>query len=64
VDFYSGKFVNHTRNIQHDFPAIPEALRDLIAQGGNDQWLKSWWASTQHAARSGLSFALGEDRPQ
>ncbi|MFM0738640.1 hypothetical protein PQQ51_15475 [Paraburkholderia xenovorans] len=49
VNFYSGKFVNHTRNLERDFPAVPEALRDLIAQGGNDQWLKNWWASTQRA---------------
>jgi 3-isopropylmalate/(R)-2-methylmalate dehydratase small subunit len=50
VDFLSGRFVNHSRNVSRMFPAIPEALRELIAQGGNDLWLENWWHSMGRSA--------------
>jgi 3-isopropylmalate/(R)-2-methylmalate dehydratase small subunit len=52
VDFYTGQFINHSRNTVHLFAPVPEAIQDLIAKGGNDGWLKAWWEeakSTQSA---------------
>lgn len=43
VDFATGAFVNHAQIRRETFPPVPEALRDLIALGGNRGWLKNWW---------------------
>lgn len=45
VDFATGHFINHSRGTSADFPAVPEVVRDLIAQGGGEAWLKAWWAA-------------------
>jgi 3-isopropylmalate/(R)-2-methylmalate dehydratase small subunit len=45
IDYRSGVFINHTRNIERQFPPIPETLRELIELGGNTGWLKRWWAA-------------------
>jgi 3-isopropylmalate/(R)-2-methylmalate dehydratase small subunit len=42
VDFASGAFVNHTRGITHNCPPIPESLREVVALGGNEGWLRQW----------------------
>jgi 3-isopropylmalate/(R)-2-methylmalate dehydratase small subunit len=47
VDFSTGRFVNHTRALHHQFKPVPPALRELIEQGGNDGWLENWWAARQ-----------------
>lgn len=43
VDFGSGLFKNLTRGIEHRFEPGPEALRELVARGGNAGWLAHWW---------------------
>jgi 3-isopropylmalate/(R)-2-methylmalate dehydratase small subunit len=43
IDYSTGKFINHTRRTEHVFPAVPDALRDLLACGGNEGWLSHWW---------------------
>ena len=47
VDFQSGRFVNHTRGLEGTFSAMPEALQEIVAVGGNVGWLKGWWAKQQ-----------------
>jgi 3-isopropylmalate/(R)-2-methylmalate dehydratase small subunit len=47
VDFLSGAFVNHTRGVALMLPSVPEPLRELIACGGNEGWLKQWWLARQ-----------------
>jgi len=42
-NFFTGRFTNHTRKQTHDFPPVPEELRELIAEGGNKGWLAHWW---------------------
>jgi len=42
-NFFTGRFINHTRKQTHDFPPVPEELRELIAEGGNKGWLAHWW---------------------
>jgi len=49
IDYRSGLFINHTRNIERQFPPIPETLRELIELGGNTGWLKRWWAGKNSA---------------
>lgn len=44
VDFASGRFVNHTRGNSHQFPPVPEALRETVEVGGTTAWLARWWA--------------------
>jgi 3-isopropylmalate/(R)-2-methylmalate dehydratase small subunit len=44
VDFLSGRFSNHTRGGTADFPAVPEALREIVLLGGTTAWLRQWWA--------------------
>ena len=51
VDFASGLFVNRSRGIEQQFSPLPEALREIVALGGNVGWLKDWW-SRQAAARA------------
>lgn len=43
IDFLTGVFTNHTRGTTTTFAPVPEALRELIAQGGNAGWLEQWW---------------------
>ena len=43
VDFDSGRFVNRTRGVERQFPALPKALQELVAVGGNTGWLQQWW---------------------
>jgi 3-isopropylmalate/(R)-2-methylmalate dehydratase small subunit len=47
VDFLSGRFHNHTRELAADFPAVPEALREIVLLGGTTAWLRQWWAGQQ-----------------
>ncbi len=42
VDFESGLCVNHTREITREYPPLPDALREIVAVGGNAEWLKRW----------------------
>jgi 3-isopropylmalate/(R)-2-methylmalate dehydratase small subunit len=44
VDFASGLFLNRSRGIEQRFSPMPEALREIVALGGNTGWLKDWWA--------------------
>lgn len=43
VDFENGLFVNRTRDIRKQYPPLPDALREIVALGGNTGWLKRWW---------------------
>jgi 3-isopropylmalate/(R)-2-methylmalate dehydratase small subunit len=45
VDFLTGRFVNHTQGVARALPAVPEGLRELLAYGGNEGWLKHWWSA-------------------
>ncbi len=47
IDFRSGMFFNRTRDIQKEYPPLPEALQEIIALGGNTGWLKRWWQQQQ-----------------
>jgi len=49
VDFRNGLFVNRTRGVSREYPAMPEALMDIVAVGGNSGWLKGWWQQRQNA---------------
>ncbi len=49
VDFRSGMFFNHTRDIRKEYPPLPEALQEIVALGGNTGWLKRWWQQQQTA---------------
>lgn len=42
VNFEDGLFVNHTRAITREYPPLPDALREIVAVGGNGEWLKRW----------------------
>jgi 3-isopropylmalate/(R)-2-methylmalate dehydratase small subunit len=50
VDFRSGLFVNRTRDIRKEYPPLPDILQDIVAVGGNEGWLKKWWAEQRPAA--------------
>ena len=43
IDFQTGQFVNHTRDIRKEYPPLPESLQEIVALGGNTGWLKRWW---------------------
>lgn len=47
VDFERGRFTNHSRGIDRDFPPVPPALRDIVATGGTSAWLAAWWRRQQ-----------------
>ena len=47
-DFLTGDFINHHRGTELHFSPVPEALRQIIALGGNKGWLKNWWRENQH----------------
>lgn len=49
VDFRSGLFINHTRNVSREYPPIPDTLREIVELGGNTGWLRRWW-ETRRAA--------------
>ena len=51
VDFQGGHFVNRTRGIRQDYRPFPEALRDIVALGGNEGWLNQWWVTARVASR-------------
>ena len=42
VDFENGFFINRTRDIRREYPAIPEKLQEIVALGGNAGWLTQW----------------------
>ncbi|HEX4330020.1 MAG TPA: hypothetical protein VH105_24740 [Burkholderiales bacterium] len=42
ADFLAGRLLNHTQGREANFEPVPEALRELIAQGGNAGWLAHW----------------------
>ena len=52
VDFGTGLFVNHTRGVTREYPALPDTLRDLVRLGGTSGWLKQWWQRKQQALHS------------
>jgi 3-isopropylmalate/(R)-2-methylmalate dehydratase small subunit len=52
VDFREGFFVNRTRDIQREYPPVPDTLLELIAVGGNAGWLRQWWKRQQSPARA------------
>jgi 3-isopropylmalate/(R)-2-methylmalate dehydratase small subunit len=43
IDFSTGLFSNETRGAVTRLEPVPEALRDLIIQGGTAGWLSHWW---------------------
>jgi 3-isopropylmalate/(R)-2-methylmalate dehydratase small subunit len=49
VDFASGLFVNRSRGVERHFPPLPEALREIVAVGGNVGWLADWWRRQSEA---------------
>lgn len=50
VDFQSGQFINHTRDVRKEYPPLPEPLQEIVALGGNQGWLKQWWANRKETA--------------
>ena len=52
VDFRSGRFYNHTQQIERFFPPLPEALLDIVRLGGNFGWLADWQTSQQQVQPS------------
>jgi 3-isopropylmalate/(R)-2-methylmalate dehydratase small subunit len=46
VDFLGGRVINHSRQTRMQVPALPDALRELVACGGNDAWLAHWAAQS------------------
>jgi 3-isopropylmalate/(R)-2-methylmalate dehydratase small subunit len=50
VDFQSGQFINHTRDIRKEYPPLPEPLQEIVAVGGNVGWMKNWWAQRRQAS--------------
>ena len=50
VDFSSGKFINLTRDMKHDFAPIPEGLRDTVRLGGTKGVLQHWWETEGRTA--------------
>lgn len=50
VNFQNGLFINHTKNIRLEFPAIPKELQELVSKGGNTAWLKFWQESQKTIA--------------
>ena len=51
VDFATGVFVNRTRGIDRAFEPMPEALREIVALGGNVGWLADWWSRQSGSKR-------------
>jgi 3-isopropylmalate/(R)-2-methylmalate dehydratase small subunit len=47
VDFLNGSFINHSQGVARALPPVPEALRELMAHGGNEGWLRQWWLQQQ-----------------
>ncbi|HEY9279220.1 MAG TPA: hypothetical protein VIP51_04025 [Eoetvoesiella sp.] len=45
VDFRSGVFINHTRDVERVFGGVPIEVQDLIQKGGNIGWLADWWST-------------------
>lgn len=43
ADFATGEFINHSKKTDHLFQPIPESLREMVALGGSQGWLKQWW---------------------
>lgn len=52
VDFRSGFFINHTRDIRREYPPVPESLQEIIELGGNAGWLKQWQRNRQGAPKT------------
>ncbi len=44
MDFASGKFLNHTRGIEHEFPSIEPQLLSIMIGGGMHEMLRRWKA--------------------
>ena len=44
VDFATGEAINHTSGKSATFPAMPEVLREIIANGGAPGQLAAWLA--------------------
>ncbi len=44
VDFLTGRFINHSRDIELALPPLPQGLREIVALGGTSNWLRRWWA--------------------
>jgi 3-isopropylmalate/(R)-2-methylmalate dehydratase small subunit len=44
MDFSTGEFTNHTRDLHQRFAPVPVALRPLIEAGGSNGYLRRWWA--------------------
>lgn len=42
MDYASGHFVNHTQNIEHDFPPIEPGLLAIMTGGGMMGMLREW----------------------
>ena len=50
VDFATGDFINHSRDVRRRFSPVPETLRDIVTLGGNVGWLKHWWKTHRNQA--------------
>lgn len=44
VDFATGAFTNHSSGMSLQLPPVPEGLREIVAVGGTNNWLRHWWA--------------------
>ncbi len=46
IDYRTGEFINHTRNLRKTFTPMPPTLQELVAEGGTIPWLAKWWKTT------------------
>jgi 3-isopropylmalate/(R)-2-methylmalate dehydratase small subunit len=42
MDYASGRFINHTRKAQHDYPSIEPGLLGIMTGGGMHGMLRQW----------------------
>ena len=64
VDFATGAAVNHTTGKRATFPAMPEVLREIIANGGAPGQLAAWLAQhPEQQAAPGMRSALYAGTP-
>jgi 3-isopropylmalate/(R)-2-methylmalate dehydratase small subunit len=43
ANFFTGEFTNLTAGKTTHFAPMPDALRDIVAQGGSTEVLRKWW---------------------
>ncbi|MGE0557605.1 MAG: hypothetical protein AB7E73_05205 [Burkholderiales bacterium] len=50
INFRDGFFINRTRDIQREYPPIPDTLMEIVELGGNAGWLRQWQAQRNTTA--------------